>query len=76
MAIAGRTRPDVTAAARRLASLCARPGVAEAYVRVIMVNLFIDGARGRSRRNRALPLLGGAEVGCDLADQVVPGTPW
>jgi DNA-directed RNA polymerase specialized sigma24 family protein len=26
-----------------------RPGAAEAYVRVIMVNLFIDGARRRSR---------------------------
>lgn len=48
-----------------------RPGAAEAYVRVIMVNLFIDGARKRSRWNRAAPLLRGAEVACDLADQVV-----
>jgi len=40
-------------------------------VRVIMVNLFIDGARRRSRWNRAAPLLGGAEVAADPADQVV-----
>jgi RNA polymerase sigma-70 factor (sigma-E family) len=48
-----------------------RPGAAEAYVRVIMVNLFIDGARRQSRWNRAAPLLGGADVAADLADQVV-----
>ncbi len=33
-----------------------RPDAAEAYVRVIMVNLFIDGARRRSRWNRTAPL--------------------
>ena len=48
-----------------------RPGATEAYVRTIMVNLFIDGARKRSRWNRAAPLLGGTEVASDLADQVV-----
>ncbi len=48
-----------------------RPGAAEAYVRVIMVNLFIDGARRRSRWNRAASLLRAAEVTPDLADQVV-----
>jgi hypothetical protein len=34
-----------------------RPGAAEAYVRAIMVNLFIDGARRRSRWSRVAPLL-------------------
>jgi RNA polymerase sigma-70 factor (sigma-E family) len=48
-----------------------RPGAAEAYVRVIMVNLFIDGARRRSRWNRAAPLLRGAEMTADPADQVL-----
>jgi len=48
-----------------------RPGAAEAYVRVIMVNLFIDIARRRSRWRRAAPLLGGAEVAPDPADQVL-----
>src|SRR5215467_2938668 len=48
-----------------------RPGAAEAYVRVIMVNLFIDGARRRARWNRAAPLLGAAEVASDVADQVI-----
>jgi len=48
-----------------------RPGAAEAYVRVIMVNLFIDGARRRSRWNRTAPLLKGAETVTDLADQVL-----
>jgi RNA polymerase sigma-70 factor (sigma-E family) len=47
-----------------------RPGAAEAYVRVIMVNLFIDGARRNSRWRRAAPLLRAAEVTPDLADQV------
>jgi DNA-directed RNA polymerase specialized sigma24 family protein len=37
----------VRAFARPLRTL--RPGAAEAYVRVIMVNLFIDGARRRAR---------------------------
>jgi RNA polymerase sigma-70 factor (sigma-E family) len=48
-----------------------RPGAAEAYVRVIMVNLFIDGARRRSRWNRTAPLLPGTEVAADPADQVL-----
>ena len=48
-----------------------RPGAAEAYVRVILVNLFIDSARRRSRWRRAAPLLGGAEVAPDPADQVL-----
>lgn len=47
-----------------------RPGGAEAYVRVIMTNLFIDGARRRTRWRRAAPLLGRAEVAGDPADQV------
>lgn len=47
-----------------------RPGGAEAYVRVIMVNLFLDGARRRSRWRRAVPLLGRAEVTPDPADAV------
>lgn len=48
-----------------------RPGAAEAYVRVIMVHLFIDGARRRTRWNRAVPLLKDTEVACDPADQVL-----
>lgn len=48
-----------------------RPGAAEAYVRVIMVNLFIDGARRRSRWNRAAPLLRRTELAADPADQVL-----
>jgi RNA polymerase sigma-70 factor (sigma-E family) len=48
-----------------------RPGGAEAYVRVTMVNLFIDGARRRSRWNRAAPLLTGTETIEDPADQVL-----
>src|SRR5712691_8377946 len=47
-----------------------RPGAAEAYVRVIMVRLFIDGARRRSRWNRAAPLLTGPQTAADPADQV------
>ncbi len=48
-----------------------RPGAAEAYVRAIMVNLFIDGARRHSRWTRAAPLLlGGPGVTADPADQV------
>ncbi len=47
-----------------------RPGGAEAYVRVIMVNLFIDGARRRSRWSRLAPLLWTAGVTPDPADQV------
>jgi len=48
-----------------------RPGTAEAYVRVIMVHLFIDGARKRSRWNRVAPLVAGTEAAADPADQVV-----
>lgn len=48
-----------------------RPNAAEAYVRVIMTNLFIDAARSRSRWQRSAPLLGGREVAADPADQVV-----
>lgn len=47
-----------------------RPGAAEAYVRVIMVNLFIDGARRHSRWSRVAPLLPRVDMTPDLADQV------
>jgi RNA polymerase sigma-70 factor (sigma-E family) len=47
------------------------PGAAEAYVRVIMMNLFIDGARRRSLWNRAAALLKGPELASDPADQVL-----
>jgi Sigma-70 region 2 len=48
-----------------------RRSAAEAYVRAIMVNLFIDGARRRSRWNRAAPLLAGTETVTDPASQVL-----
>ncbi len=48
-----------------------RANEAEAYVRVIMVNLFIDGARSRSRWQRTAPLLRGTEIAADPAEQVV-----
>lgn len=48
-----------------------RPGAAEAYVHVIMVNLFIDGARRRSLWQRTAPLLRASETAADPADQVV-----
>jgi RNA polymerase sigma-70 factor (sigma-E family) len=48
-----------------------RPDAAEAYVRVIMVNLFIDGARRRSRWNRTAPLLTGTDMSADPAEQVL-----
>jgi RNA polymerase sigma-70 factor (sigma-E family) len=48
-----------------------RPGAAEAYLRVIMVNLFIDGTRRRSRWIRAAPLLTGTAMTADPADQVL-----
>jgi RNA polymerase sigma-70 factor (sigma-E family) len=48
-----------------------KAGVAEAYVRVIMVNLFIDGARRRARWKRAAPLLPVSELTADHADQVL-----
>ena len=47
-----------------------RPGAAEAYVRMIMVNLFIDGARRHSRWSRIAPLLRPAATMPDPADQV------
>jgi RNA polymerase sigma-70 factor (sigma-E family) len=48
-----------------------RPGGAEAYVRKIMVNLFIDGGRRQSRWRRAAPLLLlTADAAPDLAEQV------
>jgi RNA polymerase sigma-70 factor (sigma-E family) len=47
-----------------------RPGAAEAYVRMIMVNLFIDGARRRSRWSRVAPLLRPVGTTPDPADQV------
>jgi RNA polymerase sigma-70 factor (sigma-E family) len=46
------------------------PGAAEAYVRVIMVNLFIDAARRHARWSRVAPLLRPASITPDLADQV------
>jgi RNA polymerase sigma-70 factor (sigma-E family) len=48
-----------------------RPGGAEAYVRVIMVHLFIDGARRRTRWNRAAPLLAPAVTATDAIEQVL-----
>jgi RNA polymerase sigma-70 factor (sigma-E family) len=48
-----------------------RPGGTEAYVRVIMLNLFIDGARRRSRWRQVAPLLRSAEVTPDPADEVL-----
>jgi RNA polymerase sigma-70 factor (sigma-E family) len=47
-----------------------RHGAAEAYVRVIMVNLFIDGARRHSRWSRVAPLLRPVDMTPDPADQV------
>ncbi len=47
-----------------------RPGASEAYVRAIMVNLFIDGARRHSRWSRVAPLLLPAAMTPDPADQV------
>jgi len=47
------------------------PGAAEAYVRAIMVNLFIDADRRRSRWVRLAPLLRTPPVTADPADQVV-----
>jgi RNA polymerase sigma factor (sigma-70 family) len=48
-----------------------RRDTAEAYVRAIMVNVFIDGVRRSSRWTRTAPLLRTAEAGADPADQVV-----
>src|SRR5260370_17503665 len=52
-----------------------RPGAAEAYVRVIMVNLFIDGARRHSRWSRVAPLLRPADMAPDPADHVSDRAP-
>jgi|SRR5215469_12172434 len=46
------------------------PGTAEAYVRKVMVNLFIDQGRRRSRWTKAAPLLPRAEPVPDIAEQV------
>jgi RNA polymerase sigma-70 factor (sigma-E family) len=48
-----------------------RPAAAEAYVRAIMVNVFIDGVRRSSRWRRTAPLLRAPELEPDPADQVV-----
>jgi RNA polymerase sigma-70 factor (sigma-E family) len=47
-----------------------RPAQAEAYVRVIMVNLFIDGTRRQSLWRRTAPLLAGGPTPADPADLV------
>jgi RNA polymerase sigma-70 factor (sigma-E family) len=47
-----------------------RPGGAEAYVRKIMLNLFIDASRRQSRWRRVAPLLRPAGVAPDLAEEV------
>jgi len=47
-----------------------RPGGTEAYVRTIMVNLFVDGARRQSRWRRVAPLLRTADAAPDHAEQV------
>jgi len=47
-----------------------RPGGAEAYVRKIMLNLFIDTSRRLSRWRRVAPLLRPAADTPDLAEQV------
>jgi RNA polymerase sigma-70 factor (sigma-E family) len=46
------------------------PGAAEAYVRAIMVNLFIDAARRRARWSQLVPLLRPAGQTPDPADHV------
>jgi RNA polymerase sigma-70 factor (sigma-E family) len=46
------------------------PRAPEAYLRKVMVNLFIDQARRRSRWTRAAPLLLRAEPVPDIAEQV------
>ncbi len=48
-----------------------RAGPAEAYVRKVMVNLFIDQSRRRSRWTKAVPLLPGTGSVPDIAEQVV-----
>lgn len=48
-----------------------QPEAAEAYVRKIMMNLFIDRARRQSRWNRSVPLLADRENIPDPADEIV-----
>lgn len=48
-----------------------KPGAAEAYVRVTMTHLFIDGVRRRSRWDRAAPLVAAADTAADPAGQVL-----
>lgn len=47
-----------------------RPGGAEAYVRTIMFNLFLDGTRRQSRWRRVAPLLRPADAVPDPAELV------
>lgn len=47
-----------------------RPGTAEAYVRVIIVNLYVDETRRHSRWARIAPLLAMSGMTADPADQV------
>jgi RNA polymerase sigma-70 factor (sigma-E family) len=48
-----------------------RPEAAEAYVRAVMVNLFLDGARRQARWTRTAPVLAGASTTADPADRIV-----
>jgi RNA polymerase sigma-70 factor (sigma-E family) len=48
-----------------------RPETAEAYVRTVMVNLFIDGARRHSRWKRTAAVIADASVVPDPADRIV-----
>jgi len=59
----------VRAFARSLRS--PRPDAVEAYVRKIMVNLFIDRARRQSRWRRSAPLLAERVSVADPADEIV-----
>ena len=47
-----------------------RPETAEAYVRTVMVNLFIDGARRQSRWNRTAAVIADAGTVPDPAEQI------
>jgi DNA-directed RNA polymerase specialized sigma24 family protein len=49
------------------------PGAAEAYVRVIMVNLFIDAARRHARWSRVAPLLRPASITPETWRRPQPG---
>lgn len=48
-----------------------RPDAVEAYVRKIMVNLFIDRARRQTRLRRSAPLLAERSAVADPADEIV-----